>query len=78
MTLGAAAAAGVRLIVWCKECQYQVEPDPAEQARQHSDVTSVPDWRDRLVLAVREPAGRYGGQRDQAAVIDLRESAGAR
>jgi hypothetical protein len=32
MTLGAAAAAGVRLIVWCKECRYQVEPDPAEQA----------------------------------------------
>ena len=24
------AAAGVRLIVWCKECQHQVEPDPAE------------------------------------------------
>jgi hypothetical protein len=25
-----AAAAGVRLIVWWKECQHQVEPDPAE------------------------------------------------
>jgi hypothetical protein len=23
MTLGTAAAAGVRLIVWCKECQHQ-------------------------------------------------------
>ena len=31
MTLGAAAAAGVRLIVWCKECQHQVEPDPNER-----------------------------------------------
>jgi hypothetical protein len=30
MTLGVAAAASVRLIVWCKECQHQVEPDPAE------------------------------------------------
>jgi hypothetical protein len=30
MTLGAAAR--VRLIVWCKECQHQVEPDPAEMA----------------------------------------------
>jgi hypothetical protein len=30
MTLGAAAAAGVRLVVWCKTCQHQVEPDPAE------------------------------------------------
>jgi len=29
MTLGVAAAAGVRLIVWCKECRHQVEPDPA-------------------------------------------------
>jgi hypothetical protein len=27
MTPGVAAAAGVRLIVWCKECQHQVEPD---------------------------------------------------
>src|SRR5689334_2484676 len=33
MTLGsAAAAAGVRLIVRWKECQHQVEPDPAEMA----------------------------------------------
>jgi hypothetical protein len=28
MTLGVAAAAGVRLIVWCKACQHQIEPDP--------------------------------------------------
>jgi hypothetical protein len=28
MTLGNAAAARVRLIVWCKECRHQVEPDP--------------------------------------------------
>jgi hypothetical protein len=26
MTLGAAATAGVRLIVWCRACQHQVEP----------------------------------------------------
>jgi hypothetical protein len=32
MTLGKAAAAQVRLIVWCKACQHQVEPDPAEVA----------------------------------------------
>ena len=30
MTLGNAAA-HVRLIVWCRECRHQVEPDPAEQ-----------------------------------------------
>jgi hypothetical protein len=32
MTLGGAAADRVRLIVWCKVCQHQVEPDPAEMA----------------------------------------------
>ena len=36
MTLGNAAAARVRLIVWCKECQHQVEPDPAEMAARYS------------------------------------------
>jgi hypothetical protein len=29
MTLGSAAAAGVRLILWCWDCRHQVEPDPA-------------------------------------------------
>jgi hypothetical protein len=32
MTLGGVAAAGVRLIVWCGDCGYQVERDPAELA----------------------------------------------
>jgi hypothetical protein len=32
MTLGNAAAARVRLIVWCRDCSHQVEPDPAETA----------------------------------------------
>jgi hypothetical protein len=30
MTLGNAANAKVRLIVWCKTCGHQVEPDPVE------------------------------------------------
>ena len=47
--LGVAAAAGVRLIVWCKECRYQVEPDPAEMAARYGAETSVLDWRERLV-----------------------------
>jgi hypothetical protein len=51
MTLGNAAAARVRLIVWCKACQYQVEPDPAEQARRYGDGMAVLDWRDRLVCS---------------------------
>jgi hypothetical protein len=32
MTLGNAAAAKVRLIVWCKDCRHQIEPDPGEMA----------------------------------------------
>jgi hypothetical protein len=51
MTLGNAAAARVRLIVWCKACSHQVEPDPAEMARQYGAATSVLDWRDRLVCS---------------------------
>jgi hypothetical protein len=51
MTLGAAAAAGVRLIVWCQGCQHQVEPDPSAQARRYGEGTTVPDWRGRLVCS---------------------------
>jgi hypothetical protein len=35
MTLGAAAAARVRLIVWCRDCQHQIEPDPATIAERY-------------------------------------------
>jgi hypothetical protein len=35
MTLGGAAAACVRLIVWCRECGHQVEPDPGEMAARY-------------------------------------------
>jgi hypothetical protein len=35
MTLGAAAAARVQLIVWCGDCQHQIEPDPAEMAERY-------------------------------------------
>jgi hypothetical protein len=51
MTLGNAAAARVRLIVWCKACGHQVEPDPAAMVRQYGAGTSVLDWRERLVCS---------------------------
>ena len=51
MTLGNAAAARVRLIVWCRSCQHQVEPDPAEHARRHGAETSILEWRDKLVCS---------------------------
>ena len=51
MTLGNAAAAKVRLIVWCKTCRHQVEPDPAELARTYGAELAVLDWRTRLVCS---------------------------
>jgi hypothetical protein len=51
MTLGNAAAAHVRLIVWCRECRHQVEPDPAEMAARYGAGTPVPDWHARLVCS---------------------------
>jgi hypothetical protein len=51
MTLGNAAAAHVRLIVWCRGCGHQVEPDPAEMATRYGAETLVPDWREKLVCS---------------------------
>ena len=48
MTLGAAVAAHVRLIVWCEECRHQVEPDPVEMAARQRGITWVLDWRERF------------------------------
>jgi hypothetical protein len=35
MMLGNAAAADVRLIIWCLGCHRQVDPDPAEMAERY-------------------------------------------
>jgi hypothetical protein len=51
MTLGNAAAAHVRLIVRCKRCHHQVEPDPAEQAQRYGAEIAVPEWRERVVCS---------------------------
>jgi hypothetical protein len=51
MNLGNAAAAGVRLVVWCRDCWRQVEPDPGEMAQRHGAETTVPDWHARLVCS---------------------------
>jgi hypothetical protein len=31
----------VRLIVWCRDCGHQVEPDPTEQAQRYGAETPV-------------------------------------
>jgi hypothetical protein len=51
MTLGNAAKAELRLIVGCRGCGHQVEPDPAELAQRHGAETAVLDWRRRLVCS---------------------------
>lgn len=51
MTLGGAAAARVRFIVWCRECRHRIEPDPAEMAERYGPQTPVPDWHKGLVCS---------------------------
>jgi hypothetical protein len=58
MTLGNAAAARVRMIVRCKECRHQVEPDPAEMAARYGAETPVLDWRAAGLLQMRQPRNR--------------------
>jgi hypothetical protein len=67
MTLGGAAAAQVRFIIWRRACRHQVEPataslraaeggtsaDPTETARRYGPRNPVPDWRTRLVVCSR-------------------------
>jgi hypothetical protein len=50
-TLGSSAAAQARLIVWCRDCRHEVEPDPAEMAERYGADLSVPDWHKRLVCS---------------------------
>jgi len=51
MTLGNAAGARVRLIVWCKACGHRAEPDAAGMAERYGAETVILDWRDRLVCS---------------------------
>lgn len=67
MTLGNAAAAHVRLIVWCRARGHQVEPDPAEHARRYGAAMTEPDWQKRLVcFGLRQPRNRHGGHWNRA------------
>jgi hypothetical protein len=51
ITLGNAALAHLRLIVWCRDCGHQVEPEPAEMARRHSPEVTVIVWSKRLICS---------------------------
>jgi len=52
-TLGSTAATGARIVVWCRACGHQVEPDPAAMAERYGADTSVPDWQKRLICSRR-------------------------
>jgi hypothetical protein len=51
ITLGNASVAGTQLVVWCKTCQYQADPDPGEMAECYGAETTVLDRRDRLICS---------------------------
>jgi hypothetical protein len=51
MTLGQALAAKVRLLVWCKCCWHQAEPDVADQVARYGADTAVTDWARLRCLA---------------------------
>jgi hypothetical protein len=56
MALGNAAKAEWRLIVWCRACGHQVEPDAAQLADRHDADTPVVDLaRAAGLLAMRRP-----------------------
>jgi hypothetical protein len=62
MTLGNAAGDGVGLIVWCRECSHQVEPDPAEMADRYGAETMEYQFADSLVCS------RSGSRQDDMVV----------
>jgi hypothetical protein len=64
MTLGRAATAKVCLIVWCRDCQHQVEPDPAEHAARYG--AELPVGQAAQMLAVRRPKRRFRADRGAA------------
>jgi hypothetical protein len=67
MTLGGAAAAQLRFIVWCKDYQHQVEPDPGEMAERYGAANSGARLaRTAGLLEMRQPRNRYGFDRNKA------------
>jgi hypothetical protein len=51
---GRAAKASVRIIIRCRSCGRQADPDPSELAARYGAESSVLDWRERLICS------RYG------------------
>jgi hypothetical protein len=47
-TLGSTLEAHLCLIVWCKACRRQVEPDVAEQVKRYGAELPLEEWAARL------------------------------
>jgi hypothetical protein len=47
-TLGSTLKAHLALIVWCKNCRRQVEPDVSEQAERYEAGLVLLEWAGRL------------------------------
>jgi hypothetical protein len=80
LTLGNAAAARVRLIVWCLDCHHQVEPDPAEMAERYGAEMTVPDCTPGLSApgeVAGEPTSSSPGSVDSLAPRSKTRGAGA-
>jgi hypothetical protein len=50
MSLGNAAGAKVRWIVWRRDCRLQVEPNPGEMAERYGAETTVSESLERFVF----------------------------
>jgi hypothetical protein len=50
-TLGSTLTAHLCLIVWCKACRHQIEPDVAEQVARYGAELPLPEWSERLVCS---------------------------
>ncbi len=50
-TLGTTLAAHLILIVWCKACRHQVEPDVTEQVERYGAGLPLLEWVERLVCS---------------------------
>ena len=74
MTLGSAAATHLRLVVWCKDCRHQAEPDLAEMSERYGAETTVRDWAARLVCGQCGAGGSTCGERREEAVKPTRRA----
>jgi hypothetical protein len=68
MTPGGAAAALIGLIVWCKACQYQVEPDPTEIAARYGPGPPFSIGASGWSVPAGAAGTPIGGERERAAV----------